>query len=1107
MVSDTRSSRKVKEADANSSKKNINVRKDSPLRRSGEANVSGVRRSARETSSSRQMTPSPQSMRKSKRLDKGMPPLTPPVKRKSERLEKYSTPSSLRRSDRSKKNLSSSSSGSKQYAKEHSLPESKRKKEKNLIQVMMESEKAELDPETVGKKRKKMNARTFKALFKRQRIEEIMPGGDGELEEQDTLYHPCSDNSRGIGSEPTGNGMDVSHECSRQVAGKLRDESIDKASAGTLLKSTSSLKGSHADKKSDVNVDSSLRDNTNSSSTKNVDAPESESSTCLGRSRDGSGSSDSSEKYLHPKVAEGTLSPLAKCENCNLMGTCVLCSKYRRVGYDSPEQELCSCSSVVDSELGSFSTCKDRNDHGAAVTSESDERFDCRHLLVEKRGDSQMDGRGNVCALCNKDGELLWCVKKKLLFGVHSVSDGVESIWDVREVEVSNGVRQRQYLVKYHGLAHIHNHWVPEKQLLLENPCLVSSFRETDQLVRWRAEWTVPDRLLGERPIQDSVYIASSAVISVCNFEWLVKWHGLSYDHATWELDNGSFLSSSLGQNLMKNYEIRHRKAKQEVNQFHAYVVAESMTRTFAVAFSFLRILSSFKMGDKGSISKLSELPVSGSHVNDNVLKNVNKLRECLFKCQNAVVFDDQDLDILGSIRWEAVVIDECQQSWISNDLEQIKMLSTNLRIVLVSYQIKDQTSEYLKILSLVESNGDFDKLRGSKFETNDNLCKLKDRLSRFVAYGSTSQVSKFLEYWVPVQMSNYQLEQYCATLLSNSIPLRSCSRNHPVRALHDILLTVRKFGSDCLSFIYSVVITLIFWTHLYKSACCRSVPAELLDIGIEASGKLKLLDTMLTEIKTRGLRVLILFQLIIGSGGTSTGDILDDFLRQRFGQHAYERVDAGVILSKKQAALGTSNSLLSWGALHLFNKLEEYHADSNSTSALNFSSEHLLLNEVTKEFQAILSESCEDTDSNAVISKVKLGVGSYSSDIPLIGEAQVQLKDGEEPHVFWKNLLDGKNPQWKHLTGPCPRNRKRVHYLDGSPSKPEIEKVDVVKKRKKLVNENLDPTLAKETQVAVSKGGNRYQTLTLSPNDGSLFCIYNCSQFIAVSCPWISMF
>lgn len=37
---------------------------------------------------------------------------------------------------------------------------------------------------------------------------------------------------------------------------------------------------------------------------------------------------------------------------------------------------------------------------------------------------------------------------------------------------------------------------------------------------------------------------------------------------------------------------------------------------------------------------------------------------------------------------------------------------------------------------------------------------------------------------------------------------------------------------------------------------------AEVLDFGIKASGKLQLLDMMLTEIKTRGLQVLILFQV-----------------------------------------------------------------------------------------------------------------------------------------------------------------------------------------------------------------------------------------------------
>lgn len=96
----------------------------------------------------------------------------------------------------------------------------------------------------------------------------------------------------------------------------------------------------------------------------------------------------------------------------------------------------------------------------------------------------------------------------------------------------------------------------------------------------------------------------------------------------------------------------------------------------------------------------------------------------------------------------------------------------------------------------MLEPDDDFNKLEGLKSDTNENFCKLKDRLSHYIANGSTSQVSKFIEYWVPVQLSNYQLEQYCATLLSNSIVLQSCSKNDHVGALRDILVTVRKVCS-----------------------------------------------------------------------------------------------------------------------------------------------------------------------------------------------------------------------------------------------------------------------------------------------------------------------
>lgn len=46
------------------------------------------------------------------------------------------------------------------------------------------------------------------------------------------------------------------------------------------------------------------------------------------------------------------------------------------------------------------------------------------------------------------------------------------------------------------------------------------------------------------------------------------------------------------------------------------------------------------------------------------------------------------------------------------------------------------------------------------------------------------------------------------------------------------------------------------------------------------------------------------------GKGSASIGDILDDFLRQRFGEDSYERIDGvGIVPSKKQAALNNFNN------------------------------------------------------------------------------------------------------------------------------------------------------------------------------------------------------
>ncbi|XP_042027976.1 helicase protein MOM1-like [Salvia splendens] len=1163
MVSDSKSR---DELDGHGSRKKVNMVKDTLVQSPGKLG---------RASNARQTAESPHGIRKSKRLEKEMTP-SPPMKRTSERLVKSNTPNSLRRSDRGKKEPSPGSV-SKESAEEP-LSKLKRKKEKPVIQVTMESEKAEqpeLDLEVVGMKREKMNARKFRALFKRQQIQEIVPDCGDDLEISEKPVDVCSDNSsKSISFQPMEDTEDVGD-----------DGSTNEVSEGALP--DSALRDYDADVENGIIVDAA------------------------------------------------SASPV--CRNFNLEGTCLLCFKSKRVRYDSPEQELCSCCPGGDDLVG-IATCKARSDCGAAVTLESTVEFACGHPLTKRRADSHTDGAEKLCSLCSKNGDLLccegkscmncyhlycldppltdvppgvWhcpqCVKKRLLFGVHSVSDGIESVWDVRELEVPNvkGVQQKQFLVKYRGLAHVHNHWVPEKQLLLENPCLVSNFLEKDQVAQWNADWMVPHRLLGKRPIQDNVYVASTTDIWACEYEWLVKWRCLNYDHATWELDTANFLVSTLGQDLRRNYEIRRGRAKKEANK----PFPESIVR-------------------------YSEFP---GHLGEtHILKNVNKLREFLFKCPNAVVFDDQiqeqtttaillvhsmietfwpvlivtscdslsrweanfeqlvpsvdvvvysgssdtrnmirasefydeggqtifqvllssveslleDLEILKIIKWKAIIFDEYQHSRIADEHERIKILSTDMRILLVSGPLKDVTSDYIKILSLVESDSDFDKLRTLKPETNDNLSKLKDRLSRFIAYGRPSQVSKFIEYWVPVQMSNLQLEHYCDTLLSNSNALCSYLRKDPFGVLPEILLTVRK----CCHHPYLVD------TSVQARLIADKLPAnEILGIGIKASGKLQLLDVMLNEIKRQGLRVLILFQPIVLEPLTS-GNILSDSVNRRFGLNTYERVDAAMAHFDKQAAVNrfnkkeagqfvfllenracsstiklssldvvviydsdwnpvndlkalrkisidskadqvkvfrlyssftieeralvlakqnvnldhnpqnfsrsTSNNLLSWGATNIFRKLDEYHANSNSSVALNFSSGQSLLDEVTKEFHAILSEKFENIDSNFVISEAKLDGGSYSTNNLMFGESKVQLEDREVPHVFWKNLFEGKNPLWKHLKSPSPRNRKRVYYWEGSPSNPEAEKDNMANKRRKMVNESLGPTSSQVESV-----------------------------------------
>ncbi|KAK4255115.1 hypothetical protein QN277_008152 [Acacia crassicarpa] len=855
------------------------------------------------------MNPSRSSTRKSERLGKSTSP-SPPVRRKSQRVEKQNMPSLLRRSERTKNHSDIAPSGSKSFDS-LALKRKKKKKHKSVKKLTFEAENKECDGGTSQGKRKRINtdARAFRAMIKKKPKIDFPEETNGK----DNIIQEDSPDETNDCPEETNSKDNLDQDCPEETNGE--DNLIEEG--GNI-------------------VEDKIDEHFNGSNL-----------GCKEVANNGILPSDSAKGLINLSDVE-----------------------------DRGETEATLATEIPEKGVD----CSPSNDVSGEIQAD-DEKI----CLICKCGGRLLFCDGKECDGCYHfsclepplvDAPLgVWhchlCVKKKIELGVYSVSEGIESIWDAREVEEShaNGWSTEKYfLVKYKGLAHVHNPWVSKGQLLLEAPpLLLEKFNQKDQALKWKPEWSLPHRLLQKRALifaqQDGHNRGGLTVgTSDCHYEWLVKWHGLGYEQSSWELDNALFLRSLEGRRLIKDYEDYRQRAK--------------------------RVPLSSKVDKKldhiSSFSKLSQTPGGfppGFGINN--LDAVNKLREHWLKGQNAVVFDDhdrmvkmvafilsldsntcrpfliistsaalhlwedefsrwapslnviiysgnkeirrsirkleffgeggcllfqvlivlpdiviEDLEILEGIEFEAIIVDECQCSDISSYLKQIKMLKTDLWILILSGQLKDSVVGYHDILAFLDHQS-YDEDNDDLISNSSDIGQLKDKLSSFVAYRCKSDSFRFVEYWVPVNISNAQLEQYCAALLSNSSILRSPSKSHVVEALHDILITSRK----CCNHPYLVDESL-------QSLLIKDLPpAEILDVGIKASGKLQLLDSMLMELQKQGLRVLILFQFLGGHGKVSIGDILDDLIRQRFGPDSYERIDKGVMNSKKQSALKMFNN------------------------------------------------------------------------------------------------------------------------------------------------------------------------------------------------------
>ena len=85
-----------------------------------------------------------------------------------------------------------------------------------------------------------------------------------------------------------------------------------------------------------------------------------------------------------------------------------------------------------------------------------------------------------------------------------------------------------------------------------------------------------------------------------------------------------------------------------------------------------------------------------------------------------------------------------------------------------------------------------------------------------------------------------------------------------------------------------------------------------------------------------------------------------------------------------------------------------------------------------------------------------------YARNLSLLGERKMQFVDNESPSIFWTNLLEGRSLQWKFLSRPSKRTRRKVQYLHDSPKEFEFENGVVTKKSRKMFNNIVDTVKSK---------------------------------------------
>ena len=257
-----------------------------------------------------------------------------------------------------------------------------------------------------------------------------------------------------------------------------------------------------------------------------------------------------------------------------------------------------------------------------------------------------------------------------------------------------------------------------------------------------------------------------------------------------------------------------------------------------------------------------------------------------------------QDAPFLGQIKWQFMAVDEAHRlkNRESQLYDRLREFKAPARLLITGTPVQNNLGELSALFDFLNPGVvDIDEnMDLTNEEASAKIAKLTEDIKPYMLRRTKTKVEKDLppktEKIIRVELSDIQLEYYKNILTKNYAALNQGAKGQK-QSLLNIMMELKKASNH---------------PFMFPSAEDRLVPAdarreEILKALVTSSGKMMLIDQLLSKLKRDGHRVLIFSQMV------KMLDILADYMDYR--GHNYQRLDGTIPAGPRRVAIEHFNA------------------------------------------------------------------------------------------------------------------------------------------------------------------------------------------------------